>query len=230
MPQAENNNRSASPCLGHLSCFNALTADQLEMINSRTRHIYYQKGETICKQGVYAPYVIFLTNGFAKIYLETERDRQTITHLAGNGDFISFSAVFNEEAYKYSASALTDCDLCLIEKDAVRQLLNTNSDFAFRIISRNWEIESRLLTIIKNISFKHMPGRLATAILYLHEKGDSEIFKHISRKDLAGFASINLESTVKLLKEFEHDGIISLEGKNIRLDKPEKLKNISIRG
>lgn len=226
----ENKSTPDSPCLGHLSCFNALTADQLEMINSRTRHIHYQKGETICKQGVYAPYVIFVTGGFAKIYLEVERDRQVITHLSGSGDFISFSAVFTEEGYKYSAAAITDCDACLIDKDAVRQLLNTNSDFAFRIISRNWDIESRLLTIIRNISYKHMPGRLATAILYLHEKGGSDIFRHISRKELAGFASINLESTVKLLKEFEQDGLISLEGKNIMIDNEEELRTIAKKG
>jgi len=230
MPSSENTSNPESPCLGHLSCFNALTADQLEMINSRTRHIFYQKGETICKQGVYAPYVIFLTGGFAKIYLEMDRDRQVITHLSGSGDFISFSAVFNEEAYKYSASAITDCDACLIDKDAVRQLLYTNSDFAFRIISRNWEIESRLLTIIKNISYKHMPGRLATAILYLADKGGNDLFRHISRKDLAGFASINLESTVKLLKEFEQAGILALDGKNIEIIDREMLTDLSVKG
>lgn len=230
MSKRDKTEGNGSPCLNHLSCFNALTPQELEIINSRTRHIFYLKGETICKQGVYAPYVIFLTSGYAKIYLEMERDRQAITHLAGSGDFISFSAVFNEEAYKYSASAITDCDACLIDKDAVRQLLHTNSDFAFRIISRNWEIESRLLVIIRNISYKHMPGRLATAIIYLAEKGGSDIFRHISRKDLAGFASINLESTVRLLKELEQANILALDGKNIEIIDMEMLTDLSLKG
>lgn len=219
-----------NPCLSHLSCFDALTASQLEKVNARTRHIVFNKGETICKQGVIAPSVIFLTSGFAKVYLEVDKNRQVITHLVKSGDFISFSAVFSEDAYKYSATALTDCDVCLIDNESVRELLLENSDFGFRIISRNWDIENRLLNIISNVSFKHMPGRLATALLYLTEVGGPDIFRSISRKDLAGFASINLESTVKLLKEFEQDGTISLDGKNIRINKPSELETISARG
>lgn len=216
--------------MSHLSCFDALTPGQLEMVNSHTRHIFFSKGETICKQDVYAPYVIYLTTGYAKVYLEVDKSRQVMTHLVRGGDFISFSPVFNEEPYKYSASALTDCDVCLMEKDSVRQLLHLNSDFGFRIISRNWQTENRLLNIISNISFKHMAGRLATALIYLAEVGGEDIFRHISRKDLAGFASINLESTVKLLKEFEQEKRIILDGKNIRIINPSELRNIAARG
>jgi CRP/FNR family transcriptional regulator, polysaccharide utilization system transcription regulator len=219
-----------NPCLTHLSCFDALTPGQLEMINSKTKHLFYNKGETICKQGAYAPYIIFLSTGIAKIFLEIEKKKQVNTHLVKSGDFISFSAVFGEDDYKYSSAALTDCDACLIDKDAVRQLLHMNSDFAFRIISRNWQIENRLIDIIRNISFKHMPGRLATALLYLTGTAGADIFKNISRKELAGFAAINLESTVKLLKEFEHDGLVKLDGKDILLVKPDELKKLSIKG
>ena len=219
-----------NPCLGHLSCFNSLTPSELEFVNSQTKSLFFRKGETICKQGTYAPYVIFLTEGLAKIYLEVSKEKQISTHLAKEGDFISFSAVFEQDEYNLSASALTDTSACMINKEAVRSLLKTNSEFGYRIISRNWEVENRLLDIISNLSYKQMAGKLAITLLYLADFGYPDIFEHLSRRELAAFANISIESTVKLLKEFETDSIITLNGKSIILNRREQLKDIAVRG
>jgi len=57
-----------------------------------------------------------------------------------------------------------------------------------------------------------MNGRMADALLYIDslKNEKAEIFQLLSRKDLADFAGISTESTVKLLKMFEKDGLIKL--------------------
>ncbi len=77
-----------------------------------------------------------------------------------------------------------------------------------------------------------MNGRLADVLIYLSsEKIDQEqVFKYINRKDIADFACISKESTVKLLTEFKNDGIIDIDGKNITVKNPDILKRISKRG
>jgi CRP/FNR family transcriptional regulator len=52
----------------------------------------------------------------------------------------------------------------------------------------------------------------------------------MSRKDLADFAGISTESTVKLLKRFEKDGLVELQDKDILLLDIERLKEIQKRG
>jgi CRP/FNR family transcriptional regulator len=52
----------------------------------------------------------------------------------------------------------------------------------------------------------------------------------LSRRDIAEFAGISTESTVKLLKTFEKDGLIKLKDKDIILLNREALKEISRRG
>jgi CRP/FNR family transcriptional regulator len=230
MNPQKSNSDSDNSCPGYLSCFDTLTGEQTQMIKAGSRLIVYNAGETIIKQGLYSPYVIFLTSGFAKLYLEADRNRQIITQLAGKGDFISFSPVFNENPHKYSAAALTDCEVCLMETSGIRKLLHLNSKFGFSITARNWQTESRLIDLLASHSLRHMPGRLATAILYLAEKGGKDIFNHLSRKDLAGFANINAESTIKLLKEFEQDGIISLKAKAIIITRRDELQKIALMG
>ncbi len=77
-----------------------------------------------------------------------------------------------------------------------------------------------------------MNGRLADVLIYLSSEKlkDENVFRYINRKDIADFACISKESTVKLLTEFKQDGIIDIDGKNISVLKPELLKSISKRG
>jgi CRP/FNR family transcriptional regulator len=77
-----------------------------------------------------------------------------------------------------------------------------------------------------------MNGRLAETLLYLDgiKKDKEEIFQLLSRRDLADFAGISTESTVKLLKQFEKDGLIKLKEKDIVILKGATLLEISRKG
>jgi CRP/FNR family transcriptional regulator len=57
-----------------------------------------------------------------------------------------------------------------------------------------------------------------------------DIFQLLSRKDLADFAGISTESAVKLLKMFEKDNLITLHEKDIVLENPVELMEISKHG
>jgi len=80
--------------------------------------------------------------------------------------------------------------------------------------------------------YKQMNGRMADTLLYIAaiQKEKPEIFQLLSRKDLADFAGISTESTVKLLKSFEKDGLLELHEKDIILTNHESLVEISRRG
>ncbi|HOP12670.1 MAG TPA: helix-turn-helix domain-containing protein, partial [Lentimicrobium sp.] len=103
--------------------------------------------------------------------------------------------------------------------------------FAFNIINRYCEQNNKLYNSIRDLMYKQMNGRLAGALLYLwNEQVGTEVFPYLSRKDIADFAGLSTESTVKLLKTFEKEGLISLEDKNIRLNDVAGLEQINLRG
>ena len=77
-----------------------------------------------------------------------------------------------------------------------------------------------------------MLGRLADTLLYLcnPEFEDYDVFKYISRKDIADFCCISKESTLKLLTDLSLNNMIKLNGPRIEiLDKPG-IQNLSIKG
>jgi CRP/FNR family transcriptional regulator len=74
-----------------------------------------------------------------------------------------------------------------------------------------------------------MNGRLADVLLTLCDENYNQdiLFDNLSRKDIADFACISTESTVRLLTEFKNDGIIDLDGKKIIILDRKRLFEIS---
>lgn len=205
---------------------------ELELIKDKKTQLTYLKGENLFKQGAFAPYVMFIVNGLVKIYLQTGYDKQINIRLARTGDFLAFSSIFGDNVYNYSAIAVKDSLVCMIDKESLKQLLLKNPEFAMQITSRNFRNENYLFEIIKNISYKQMRGKLASTLLYLSQEEfiEEQIFQYMSRQDIADFASISTESAIKFLKEFEKEGILSLKGKDIEISDRGKLEDIALRG
>jgi CRP/FNR family transcriptional regulator len=213
-------------------CFQSLSVKEMEMIQESKTQVLFRRGENLTKQGAFASYVLFIINGIVKQYVEEGLQHRFNMNILQTGDFVGLSAVINRNTFNYSVVALKDTQVYLIEQSAILKVISGNGEFAFNIIKRYCEQNNLLYDIIRNMMYKQMHGRLADTLLYLGSErfAHEDLFNFLNRKDIAEFAGISVESTVKLLKVFEKDGLIRLEDKNIILTNREALLEISKRG
>jgi len=213
-------------------CFQMLSQEEAELVRASKTQVLFRKDDNLTKQGAFASYVLFIIRGLAKQYLESDSIRNYNLRIIKPGEFVGLSAVFSKNTFNYSSIAITDCQVFLIEKEAIAKVVKQNGMFAYTIIKRYCEQNADLFNAVKNLNYKQMNGRLADTLLYLEnlKSENSEIFQLLSRKDLAEFAGISTESTVKLLKNFEKDGLIELKEKDVRVINHTSLKEISNRG
>ena len=213
-------------------CFAKLLPGELELIKDSKTQLLFHKGESLVKQGAFGSGILFIVQGLARQYVEEGSQRNFNLRLVGPGEFTGLSVVFHRNVYDYSVVALKETLVCLIEKDAITGLIRQNGQFAYGLIRRYSEQNSLLYDTIRHMMYRQMNGRLADSLLYL----GSEAYKHenvftlLSRKDIADFAGLSTETTVKLLKSFEKDGLIRLEEKDIILLDPEGLGVLSRKG
>jgi CRP/FNR family transcriptional regulator len=209
-----------------------LLPEEAEVVRASKTQVLFRKDDNLTKQGAFASYVLFIIDGYAKQYLEGDGTKNFNLRIIKPGEFVGLSAVFSENTFNYSSVALTDCHVFLIEKEAIAKVVKQNGSFGFNIIKRYCEQNTNLLNTVRNLMYKQMNGRMADTLLYIEslKNEKSEIFQLLSRKDLADFAGISTESTVKLLKTFEKDGLIKLHEKDIRIIKLDTLLEISRRG
>lgn len=212
-------------------CFRSLLPEELNLVSASKTRVVFHKGENLTKQGTFASSVLFIIEGLAKQYVEGEAGRNLNLQIVKGGDFVGLSVAFNKNRYDYSVVALNETTACLIEKEAISNLVKSNGSFGYNIIQRYCEQNTRLYTSISELMNKQMNGRLASALLYINkEQADGDIFQSLSRKDIADFAGLSVESTVKLLKSFERDNLIKLEEKNIILLDIPALEQINLHG
>jgi CRP-like cAMP-binding protein len=213
-------------------CFQMLSPEEAEVVRSSKTQVLFRKDDNLTKQGAFASYVLFIIDGYAKQYLEGDGTKNYNLRIVKPGEFLGLSSVFSENTFTYSTVAITDCQVFLVEKEAIGKVVKQNGMFGFSIIKRYCEQNTNLINTVRNLMYKQMNGRMADALLYINglKNEKAEIFQLLSRKDLADFAGISTESTVKLLKIFEKDGLIELNEKDIVIIKHAELLEISRRG
>jgi CRP/FNR family transcriptional regulator len=139
------------------------------------------------------------------------------------------SSVFGKNTFNYSCVAITDTQVFVIEKEVLAEISRQNGQFAYTIIRRYSEQNATLFDSIRNLVYKQMNGRIADTLLYLDPKkfDGEDITAMLSRKEIAEFAGLTTESTVKILKSFEKDGLIRLDDKRVEILDINRLAEIS---
>jgi len=213
-------------------CFQALAPEEMELIKTSRAQVQFRKGDNLTKQGAFASYILFMAKGLAIQYVEGEGDKNFNLRIIRAGEFIGLSSVFAENTFNYSAVALNDCHVLLVEKAAILKIIEKNGAFGLSLIRRYTEQNRNLFGTLRTILYKQMMGRIAETLLYIEKfKGDtSDVFTLLNRKQLADFAGITTESVVKMLKTLDKEGVIKLEGKDIILNDIPYLEELSRKG
>ncbi|MBN2272882.1 MAG: Crp/Fnr family transcriptional regulator [Bacteroidales bacterium] len=213
-------------------CFQMLTTEETELIRASKTQVLFRRDDNLTKQGAFASYVLFIITGLAKQYLEGDGMKNFNLRIIRPGEFVGLSAVFTENIFNYSSIALTDCQVFLVEKEAIAKVIKQNGMFGYNIIKTYCEQNAALFNTISNLNYKQMNGRMADTLLYIEslKSENAAIFQLLSRKDIAEFAGVSTESAVKLLKSFEKDGLIRLDDKDITLLNHNALRELSRKG
>jgi len=213
-------------------CFQMLSPEEAELVRASKTQVLFRKGDNLTKQGAFASYALFVINGLAKQYIEGDSSKNFNLRIIRPGEFIGLSAIFTKNTFNYSSVALTDCQVFLVEKDAITTIIKQNGLFGFTMIKRYCEQNANLFDMLRTVMYKQMNGRIADTLLYIDsiKSENPEVFQLLSRKDIADFAGISTESAVKLLKSFEKDGLIELHEKDIVIVDQKELLEISKKG
>jgi CRP/FNR family transcriptional regulator len=212
--------------------FRLLSDDELQLVHKNKITVHFNKGEMIRKQGTFMSHVISLNSGMAKLYLEGLSHRNAILKIVKPTNFIGGPGMYVDQIHHFSVTALMDTTVCFIDIQVFKKIINQNSQFSnefMKDFSMNvLGVYNRLISLIH----KQMPGRIADSLLYLF----SEVFEgalisnYITKQDLADLSAMTKDSAVKVLRQFEQDGVIRFTEKNLELLDHETLLRISRTG
>lgn len=219
-------------CENRWENFNNLRDEDLKRLCENRHVAEFQPGEIVFKQGSPISSAVFLTKGMAKMYIEGFDNKRMMLGIAKQSRLIAGPGTFVDNRHHYTVSALTDVTACFIKMDILKEFVHTNGKFA-----EGWlkDISMKSLqTFYRFLSHtqKKMHGRLAETLLYLaNEVHESDEFVMLlSRQEIGELSGMAKESVVRILKDFNDDGIIKDKCPHIKIMNKEKLIMISNMG
>jgi CRP-like cAMP-binding protein len=219
-------------CLNRAPYFQILSPEELEDVNRDRYSVRYKAGETILKQGTSATHVLSLINGIVKIYIEGMDDRNLLLSLQKPWSLLGGPGLHTDRRVHYSVTALTDVSICFIDLDNFNKVMVSNCRFSNQLIGHVSLNAIIMFDKIVSLTQKQMHGRMADGLIYLSEVFfESDTFKlYLSRQEIADLTAMSKDSAIRILKDFERDGIISLDGNNLSVMDKDQLHDISLKG
>ena len=114
----------------------------------------------------------------------------------------------------------------------IKELLHLNGSFTEAFIANCSYNSVKTFERMVSLTQKQMHGRIADILIYMSKEiYQSDTFElSLSRQDIGELSGMTKDSAIRILKEFENESIIKLDGKKIGIINKELLQEISIRG
>ncbi|HER09251.1 MAG TPA: Crp/Fnr family transcriptional regulator [Bacteroides sp.] len=226
-------NYNADDCIENpKSVFTVLTPKEKEFLKQNYTCAFYKKGEIIFKEGDKPVGLMILAEGKVKIFKEGVGGREQIVRMAKPVGFIGYRALFAEENHTATAVAIEDSVSCIIDKESVYRVMRSNAELSISIIqsfaSELGFSHDRTVTLTQ----KHIRGRLAESLIFLKDtygyEDDGKTIKiYLSREDVANLSNMTTSNAIRTLSTFAQEGVISIDGRKIRILDLHRLERIS---
>ena len=199
-----------------------------ELIAVNRKTLSFNKGKAIFSEGEPVRGIYFIYEGWVKIHKKWTHPKELIIRFAKPGDMIGHRGIGGDKTYPVSATALEDSRVCFVSSDFLETSLRANPVLTYELMqfyaTELQQAEKRM----RDLAHMEVKGRIACTLLDIEQlfgkNEEDHISIAVSRQDIASLAGTTYETVFKLFNEFKQEKIISTDGKYIRLDDPEKLR------
>ncbi len=189
----------------------------------------FEEGETIYQEGARSTNIYLVLKGLVKGYSMDTDGKELITALYRADDFLGFTSFLNKTPYNETTTAIETVKLVGISKENLKAILEKNKNISFELM----ELLTQNITLIKaqllQMAYSSVRKKTAQTLLQfanVMNTSNKEPIK-ISRSDLASVAGIAPESLIRTLSTFKKEGLIAIEGRNIRIKELKALQYIN---
>lgn len=202
--------------------------DLKNYLDDNGKELLFKKGEVIFEQGNNSNYIYLINKGIVKCHKIDESGKELTTALYKEDDLFGYASLLQNIPYQESATAIENCEIVAVPKEELKEVLNKNHRVNFDLINllsdSITEIKDQLLQMAYGSVRKKTAATILQFAVKMNKKNNESI--KISRSDLASVAGIATESLIRTLSSFNKEGLIEIEGRNIKIIDLESLKEV----
>ncbi|MBI5595872.1 MAG: Crp/Fnr family transcriptional regulator [Elusimicrobia bacterium] len=220
-------------CPARKNCFYELLEDKSSKKAWREIRIAnrFRSNETVFYEGENPSGIYVVCTGKIKILKASRTGQQLLLRFESPGDLVGHISSLAGWPYAGSAEAMEESVVSMIDIETFKKFLLHHPRSALALLREVSRDVRRGEAKARDIAFKPARGRLAGTLLRTVPeaavKKNQAVISGLKRKDIAEMAGLTIETTVRLLKDFENRGLVARKGKDIQVLDVEKLKSLS---
>jgi len=223
-------------CLRELSIFEGLSEPEFNSICPGAINKTVLKGQFLFRQGEYDPAIYLIKLGKLKLVQISDDGREAIIGIAGAGEVLGETSLFQELELTFSAIALEDVRLCSFNRRNLETIIQQNPDFAVKIIShlaRKLNATMQQVTESTGVSVKEKLTKLLIRLANEHGKIISDVTiieLNLTQQEMGNMIGASRVKISQVLRELRDAGIVGHHGKYYTLKTDFCVKNAGFTG
>ncbi len=189
----------------------------------------YKKGQTLFVEGNHPHGVFCIATGNIKLTQQSNDGKETLVRVATKGDVLGHRSLFSDNAYRATATAMEDTQVCFIDKQFIMDTIREQPSVALNVIEKLSRDMGAAEHRISSMHTKNVRERLAELLLMLKESHGidedhrTKIDLRLTREEMATMIGTAPETLIRFMTEFKDEGLIEQEGKTLFVKDAAKL-------
>ena len=215
--------------LANLPLFRELAPEEIDRIAAGTTERHVDRGGVIASKGAPVDGLHVVVYGQVKLSLSTPQGDEKVVELIGPGFSFGEALMFLGKPYIVTATALADSLLLFVRKETVLDEIERDRTFALRMLAGLSRKLHNLMSDLEAVTL--MSGRERVIGYLLRQEGATAegdvpyaVSLPVSKAIVASRLNLTPEHFSRILHELVAGGLIAVEGREIRIVEPARLR------
>ena len=213
--------------------FQDLPGSVIEHLGSYMKTRKVPRGATIFTKGDPGTGLMGVLTGSVKVSVASAEGKDIVLNIFREGEVFGEIALLDGRPRTADATAMSDCELIVIERRDFVPFLSGHPDVTIKFIEILCSRLRRTSEQVQDVTFLNLPTRLAKALLQLtsSDQGGAAGRKvAITQREISQMIGRSRESTNKQLRAWVKRGWVRLERGGVSVVAPDKLAAIAAEG
>ena len=184
------------------------------------------RGEILVFEGEPAGALCFVVEGVVKVFKTSADGKEQILQLIRPGETFNDVPVFSGGANLASAEAMVDVLLYTVKKTDLEGIMQEYPQVALNVVRILSERVRQLVSLVEDLSFRHVTGRVAKVLLEYAGNG-AEGKPRLTQQEMAAMIGTAREMVGRSLKALEEEGTIRMERNRVIITDQATLREVA---
>ncbi|MDQ7024571.1 MAG: Crp/Fnr family transcriptional regulator [Anaerolineae bacterium] len=210
--------KTKSSYLSHTDVLQDLSPKEIDDVGYNTRMINYSAGHLFYMPDDPGEVMFILKAGRVQLYRLSTDGRKLVVAIMQPGAIFGHMALIGQGLHNTYAQALDDCTICVWNRESVENIIRDKPQVALRFLNAVGQRLSQAEERLTEITFKHIPARLAGLLLRLSaENGNITELKGFTHQYLADMLGTYRETVTQTLNDFKSQNLVEVSRKRIQI-------------